>query len=268
MKSKCVLVLCLSAFFSLPACSSRFSTVGTQAQHGSVKLAKNLFLLDDYSEWYGAGRVKSTEEFDILKKAFAVSAAKGNIGTWLGIPSMQSTEDNHMMQELIAELKPDYIIETGTYKGGTTLFYATVLEKVSKNGRVITIDIDPQVEEASKFDVFRERVTVLKGDVVSEEVISRIGDIVKPGDTVLVTLDTSHKREHVLKELQVYSKFVSAGGYIAVQCTACNVGHNPGNGPLTAVRAFLRRNKDFIIDNKRERFLFSSFLSGFLKRVK
>lgn len=88
---------------------------------------------------------------------------------WLGIHSSQNPCDNWVMQEIISEVKPDFIIETGTAYGGTTLFYATVLEKVNKNGKVITIDIEPQVGEASKFNIFKERVEVIKSDSVSPE---------------------------------------------------------------------------------------------------
>ena len=118
---------------------------------------------------------------------------------WLSIPSQQTPCDNWVMQEIVSEINPDFIIETGTAEGGTTLFYATVLEKVNQNGKVITIDVDPQVEEASKLKIFKERVEVIKGSSVSPEVIKAIDKRVK-NKKVIVTIDSLHTKEHVLKE--------------------------------------------------------------------
>ncbi len=188
---------------------------------------------------------------------------------WLGVPSLQIPTDNWMMQEIIAQLKPDYIIETGTLHGGTTLFYAMVLQQVNEQGRVLTIDIGPQVEEASKFNVFRERVEVIQGSSVSPEVVKKITERVQ-GKTVLVTLDSDHSKEHVLRELTLYSPLVPVGSYIVVQDT--NLHAHPlwlgfGDEPYQAVREFLKHHPNFKIDRARERFLLTLYPSGFLKRV-
>lgn len=71
--------------------------------------------------------------------------------SWLGVSSEQTPNDNWTMQEIITEVRPDYVIETGTFHGGTTLYYAGVLAQVNPSGKVITIDIDPHLEDASKF---------------------------------------------------------------------------------------------------------------------
>jgi cephalosporin hydroxylase len=189
---------------------------------------------------------------------------------WLSIPSFQNPCDNWVIQEIISEIKPDFIIETGTAKGGSTLFYATVLEKVNQNGKVITIDVDPQVEEASKLKIFKERVEVIKGSSVSPELIDEIDKKVK-NKKVVVILDSLHTKEHVLKELDLYSNFVSLDSYIVVNDTNLN-GHPVvpgfGPGPMEAVREFLKNNKDFEIDHDREKFLLTFYPSGYLKRMK
>lgn len=131
--------------------------------------------------------------------------------------------------------------------GGTALFYATILEQINKEGKVITVDINPQVEEASKFAMFKEMVIVIKGSSVFPDVISEISKYVKKNHKVLVTLDSDHRKEHVLKELKLYSEFVSLNSYIVVQDTLHYL-YDPDNGPMGAVKEFLKSNKNFEID--------------------
>lgn len=189
---------------------------------------------------------------------------------YLGILTQQFPTDLWMIQEIIAELKPDVIIETGTYRGGSTLFYADILDRVNERGRVITVDIDPKIEMASAFQTFRNRVKVIKGDSVSPEVVSEIAREAGEGK-VLVTLDSLHTREHVLKELNLYSKFVSSGSYLIVQDTNIN-GHPVypefGPGPMEAVEEFLKNNRDFEVDRSREKYLLTAYPSGFLKKIR
>lgn len=190
--------------------------------------------------------------------------------SWLGVVSRQNPLDNWVMQEIIAEVKPDVLIETGTGQGGTTLFYATVLEQVSPKGKVITIDIEDLVDQASTFDLFQKRVEFIQGSSTSPEVIQQIAQKVK-GQKVLVTLDSLHTKEHVLKELELYSKWVSVGSYLVVQDTNEN-GHpvmtSFGPGPMEAVEEFLKSHKEFEIDRNREKFYVTFYPSGFLKKIR
>ncbi len=191
---------------------------------------------------------------------------------WLGVESVQYPTDNWAVQEMISEIKPDFIVETGTAYGGTALFYATVLEKVNPNGKVITVDIELKVEEANKFKIFQERVEVIKGDSVSAEVVDAIGKRVK-NCKVLVSLDSLHTKEHVLKELNLYSKFVSVDSYIVVNDTSWSGRRNSmffikGGGPREAVEEFLKNNKNFKIDRSREKYFITQYPSGYLKRIK
>lgn len=189
---------------------------------------------------------------------------------YLGILTQQFPTDLWMLQEIIADLKPDFIIETGTYHGGSTLFFADVMDRINEHGKVITVDIDPKIEKASTFATFRNRVEAIKGDSVSPEVISEIARRVG-GGTVLVTLDSLHTKEHVLKEMNIYSKFVTAGSYLIVQDTNIN-GHPVyptfGPGPMEAVEEFLKNNRDFEVDRSREKFMLTAYPSGFLKKIR
>ena len=189
---------------------------------------------------------------------------------WLGVPSEQAPTDNWNMQELIVELRPDYIIETGTLYGGTTLFYADVMSYVNPQGKVITIDIEPKVEQASKVPLWKQRVEMIVGSSVDPKVTDQVAQEVL-GKKVLVTLDSLHTREHVLKEMEIYSKLVTPGSYLVVQDT--NINGNPvspgfGPGPHEAVQEFLRTHDNFVVDRSREKFLLTFYPGGWLKRVR
>lgn len=189
---------------------------------------------------------------------------------YLGILTQQFPTDLWMIQEIITEIKPDFVIETGTYHGGSSLFYADILDRVNERGKVITVDIDPRIEKASTHALFRNRVHVIKGNSVFPEVIDQIAQIIK-GGSVLVTLDSLHTKEHVLEEMRLYSKFVTPGSYLIVQDTNIN-GHpvypSFGPGPMEAVEEFLKTTRDFEVDRSRERYMLTAYPSGFLKRIR
>jgi cephalosporin hydroxylase len=191
---------------------------------------------------------------------------------YLGIQSVQFPADNWVMQEIISEIMPDFVVETGTAKGGTALFYATILEQL-KSGKVITVDIDDYDPKVLQFDTWRQRVQAIKGSSTAPEVFSRIKAQVD-GRKVLVTLDSEHTKEHVLKELELYAPLVSPGSYLVVQDTHLN-GHpvpwprlEKTGGPWEAVEEFLKTNENFEVDRIREKHLATQNPSGFLKRVK
>jgi len=192
-----------------------------------------------------------------------------NSTTWLGIPSEQAPTDNWSMQEIITETRPDYIIEAGTANGGTTLFYATVLSLVNPDGKVITVDVEPHVDNASKLPVWKQRVELIVGSSVDPKVADQIAQEVS-GKKVLVTLDSLHTHDHVLREMEIYSKLVTPGSYLVVQDTNIN-GHpvNPGwgPGPMEAVEDFMKTHDNFVADRSREKFLLTHYPKGWLKRI-
>ena len=192
--------------------------------------------------------------------------------SYLGIPSLQYPADNWVIQEIISEVKPDYIIETGTFTGGTTLFYADILEKVNKNGKVISIDLRNLAKEPLKYDNWKDRVVFYQADSTAEGLVNMIAERVK-GKKVLVTLDSDHSKNHVLKELKLYSPLVSINSYIVVQDTHLgghpNHHHSvPGEGPWEAVEEFMSKAGNFVIDHSREKHIITQNPSGFLKRVR
>lgn len=184
---------------------------------------------------------------------------------WLGVEIEKSPMDLQVYQELLYETKPDVLIEAGTYKAGSAYFFACIFDLIG-HGKVLTIDI---VDYPGK--PVHPRVTYLTGSSTSEEMVAKVKGLIRPGDKVMVVLDSDHHKSHVLKEIQLYSPLVTVGSYLVVEDTNIN-GHpvlpKYGAGPWEAVAEFLRSNRDFVADETRERYGFTFNPGGWLKRVK
>jgi cephalosporin hydroxylase len=189
---------------------------------------------------------------------------------WYGVPIQQTPTDMWMIQQIIAELKPDFLIETGTFKGGSALYYASVVQGLDAPTKIVTVDIEGQLDKALEYPVFRDRVIPIIGDSVGPDTIRRISDIVR-GKPALVLLDSYHRKDHVLRELELYARFVPVGGYMIVFDTDLN-GHpvrpEYGPGPMEAVEEFLKADDRFVSDPGRERFMLTMCPKGYLKRIK
>lgn len=178
--------------------------------------------------------------------------------------------DLWIYQEIIYTIKPDVIIESGTYRGGSALYLAVLCDAVKK-GKVITVDnlsykqkIDPKV-------LRHKRIRFIQGSSIDRKTISQVRSLIRPGVKVLVILDSDHKKDHVLKELTLYSKFVSKGSYLILEDT--NINGNPvyskfGPGPMEALQSFLRMNKKFKPDKRMEKLLLTFNPSGYLLKIK
>jgi len=184
---------------------------------------------------------------------------------WLGIPAQKCPLDLWIYQEIIFETKPGIIIETGTANGGSALFLATICD-LSGKGEVITIDIESRENKPE-----HPRIKYFLGSSTSKAIVEGVQSFVRGKDGIMVILDSDHNREHVLKELEIYSKFVTRGGYLIVEDTNLNgypVEPDFGPGPMEAVEEFLGTNKDFMIDKSREKFYLTFNPNGYLKRTK
>lgn len=184
---------------------------------------------------------------------------------WLGVKTMKCPLDLWIYQEIIHERRPDLIIETGTESGGSALYLACICDLVKK-GKVITVDIEDKTGRPC-----HPRIQYLLGSSTSEEIVAQVRRQIGDHDTVMVILDSDHSMEHVLKELRMYSGFVSPGSYLIVEDTNIN-GHPVypefGPGPMEAVDAFLEENKLFIVDRSREKFSLTFNPKGYLRRVR
>lgn len=184
---------------------------------------------------------------------------------WLGVPAQKCPLDMWVFQEILQETRPDVIVETGTFKGGSAYFYASIFELL-KHGRVVTIDIEDYKEKPQ-----HPRITYLLGSSTSEAILQQVRGSIQPGERVMVFLDSDHHQVHVLNELRLYSLLVSPGQYLIVEDTHFN-GHpilpKFGPGPWEAVEEFLQTHPEFVPDRSRERFGLTFNPRGFLKRVR
>ena len=184
---------------------------------------------------------------------------------WLGVPVLKCPFDLWVYQEMIYDLQPDVIIESGTFKGGSALYLAMICELIGK-GRVVSIDLNEQIERPK-----HARLSYLHGSSIDPQVVNSIKGVVAPEEKVLVFLDSTHEKVHVLAEMRAYSPFVSLGSYMVVEDTNLNgfpVWHGYGPGPREAVQAFLAENDSFAIDRECEKYYLSFNPGGFLRRVK
>ena len=199
--------------------------------------------------------------------------------SWMGRPIIQYPQDMVAMQELIWEIKPDIVVETGIAHGGSLIFYSSILELIGK-GSVLGIDIDIRKHnrEAIESHPMYKNISMIEGSSVSEDVLSQVRDAVAGKGTVLVVLDSNHTHEHVMKELELYSPFVTKGSYLVVFDTIVEdmpEGSFPdrpwdkGDNPKTAVWEFLKNDDNFDIDkNIQNKLLITVAPDGYLKRIK
>ncbi len=189
--------------------------------------------------------------------------------TWLGRPIIQYPEDILAVQEIIWKCKPDIIVETGVAHGGSLILTASLLSLLDiqdgivppeSKKSVIGIDIDirnhNRVEIENHF--LSSKITLLEGSSIDESIVAQVNNLIWPGAKVMVFLDSNHSHEHVLQELELYSKFVSPDSYLVVFDTVVeelpkgsqvNRPWDVGNNPMTALKEWLPSNSGFQIDD-------------------
>ena len=164
------------------------------------------------------------------------------------------------------ETRPDVVVETGTRLGGSSAYFASILDLLGK-GRVITVDIVDYPDKPQ-----HDRITYLTGSSTSLEIIERIRELISPDEKVMVFLDSDHSKAHVQRELELYSGLVTAGNYLIVEDTFLNgrpifsPAVQPGPDPMEAVQEFLSENPNFVADRSREKYGLTFNPNGFLKR--
>ncbi len=188
----------------------------------------------------------------------------------LGIPTVQNPMDMWIKQEIIQDIKPDVIVEAGTHRGGTALYYCMLMSVINPEGRVVTIDVESKAQQATSHPLFQKFGTSIIGDSKSDEVVRRVAEIVR-GKKVLVILDSWHEKNHVRREMEIYGKFVNPGSYMIVEDSNVNghpVGPDYGPGPYEAIEDYMKTHAhEFMIDKAREKMRFTYFPNGFLKKI-
>lgn len=205
--------------------------------------------------------------------------------SWLGRPIIQYPQDMIALQEIIWDVKPDMIIETGIAHGGSLIFSASMLTLLEacgeiESGKVLGIDIDIREHNKKAIEVhpMSKKITMFQGSSIDEEMIKKVHAFAKKGKKILVCLDSNHTHEHVLAELKAYAPLVSIGSYCCVFDTIIedmpkdcfpDRPWGKGNNPKTAVWEYLKANDNFIIDKDIEnKLLITVAPDGYLKKIK
>jgi cephalosporin hydroxylase len=178
--------------------------------------------------------------------------------SWMGRPIIQLPEDLVRMQEVIYQVKPTLIIETGVAHGGSLVFYASLLKGMGSAGRVIGIDIEIRPHNRSAIEAHElfPAITLIEGSSVAPELVAEVRRHVTPDDRVLVILDSNHTKAHVAAELEAYHSLVSPGSYIVATDGSMEVLHDvprgtPGwimDNPAAAARDFAAAHPEFVIE--------------------
>ncbi len=237
----------------------------------------------DESQIVGIQNMDNDKKLKLLTEQWFLESCKHKYSynfTWMGRPIIQFPQDILAMQEIIWEVKPDLIIETGIAHGGSLIFYASMLELIGENGQILGIDIDIREHnrvEIEKHSMFK-RITMMQGSSIDEEVAQNVYEFAKGKQRVMVVLDSNHTHDHVLKELELYSSLVTNNSYLVVFDTVVedmpddffpDRPWGKGNNPKTAVWEFLKTNDRFQIDKDIEtKLLVTVAPDGYLKCVK
>jgi cephalosporin hydroxylase len=200
---------------------------------------------------------------------------------WMGVPIIQAPQDIVAMQELIWEVKPDLIIETGVARGGSVVFYASMMEMMGIDGNVLGIDIDIRDHNYGvivRHPMYR-RITLIEGSSIAESVVNKVREFAQGKERIMVVLDSNHTHDHVLGELNAYAGLVSVGSYCVVFDSGIeDLPNNPtcndrpwgkGNNPKTAVHEYLKTTDSFEVAKEIEnKLLITACSDGYLRRIK
>ena len=204
-------------------------------------------------------RAAVSRAHDVLYRSDAWTDA-----TWLGAQALKNPLDLWVYQEIMAETRPELVVETGTYRGGSAFFLASICDLLGA-GEVLSLDIEPVRDDYPK----HARITYFGGRSSTDpEVVAEVRARAE-GKRTLVILDSDHSRSHVEAELAEYAPLVPVGCYLIVEDS--NIGQIRKDllpGPLEAIDVFLAGTDAFEIDRSREKFLITFNPSGYLRRVR
>lgn len=199
--------------------------------------------------------------------------------TWLGRPIIQYPQDIVALQEIVWRTKPDVIVETGIAHGGSAVLFASLLQLLGGDGRVVAIDIDIRAHNRAAIEShpLAGRITLIEGSSVDSAIADRVRAAAAGAQSVMVVLDSNHTHEHVRAELALYSPLVRKGGYLVVMDTVVEqMGPDSfpdrpwgkGDNPMTAVHEFLALNPRFEVDRAiDDKLLVSVAPGGYLRCV-
>ncbi len=224
-----------------------------------IDTEKDLIIIENGSETE-TFPIGTPEAFSILSKWWLRSGWDNKhvySFSWMGRPVIQLPEDLFRVQEVIFQVKPDVIIETGVAHGGSLIFYAGLFKAMGA-GRVIGVDIEirPHNREAIEAHPLSEDITLIEGSSIEPRIVKEVASLIKPKEKVLVMLDSNHSKAHVLAELESYSPLVSTNSYIvAADGIMAELSGAPRsapdwswNNPKAAAEDFVKSNPDFVME--------------------
>lgn len=184
---------------------------------------------------------------------------------WMGIKTAKCPMDMWIYQEIMFNLKPDLIIETGTLSGGSALYFAQMFDLIGK-GKVLTIDINKHPDLPT-----HPRIKYITGSSTSVETLSLVEKEVKDKKSVMVILDSDHHADYKLKEMELYGKYVTVGNYMIAEDSCFDefpAWPEYGPGPAAAIKKFMHKNTSFEIDRSKENHMITFAPKAFLKKIK
>jgi cephalosporin hydroxylase len=200
--------------------------------------------------------------------------------TWMGRPIIQYPQDLIAMQELIWQVRPNLIIETGIAHGGSIIFYASMLELLGGDGHVLGVDIDIRAHNRAAIEQhpMAKRITMMQGSSIDEEMARAVHDFAKGKQQIMLVLDSNHTHDHVLREMQLYAPLVTKGSYAVVFDTLVedmpddfypDRPWSRGDNPKTAVHEFLKQSDRFEIDEEiHQKLMLTAAPDGYLRCIK
>jgi len=201
--------------------------------------------------------------------------------TWMGRPIIKFPADIIIQQELMWQLKPDLIIETGIAHGGSIVFSASMMEMMGIDGEVVGVDIDirDHNRELIESHPMYKRITMYEGSSVDPAIVEKVKDHARGKKCVMVILDSLHTHDHVLAELRAYAPLVTIGSYCILPDTFIEFfppgyfSHNRpwdvGNNPYTAMKFYLAESDEFEIEKQlTSKAMITETIDGYLRRVK
>lgn len=200
--------------------------------------------------------------------------------TWMGRPIIKFPSDMVIQQELIWQLKPDLIIETGIAHGGSIVFSASMMEMMGIDGEVVGVDIDIRDHNRQLIEShpMYKRITMYEGSSIDPVIVQKVKEHAKGKKCVMVILDSLHTHDHVLAELRAYAPLVTIGSYCILPDTFIEFfppGYfsnsrpwDVGNNPHTAMKQFILESNEFEVDRSLDaKAMITETIEGYLRRI-
>jgi cephalosporin hydroxylase len=219
------------------------------------------------TEWTEEQKIQT--EIDFHQLFYDSAETTWKTMTWMDVPVQKNPMDLWVYQELLYQVRPDVIIETGTLYGGSARYLCDVGNLIVTGMKVITVDIRPLTE------IRHPHIIQFIGSSVSDQVFENITELLNMWRSykslrVMIILDSDHEYSHVLREMELYGPLVTPGSYMIVEDT--NLNGNPvwptyGPGPNEAVKGFLPHHPEFQRDEDCERLMLTFNRDGYLRKV-